>query len=195
VLRGAMRPATSAAPDGPQNLADAIAVAASPDARGVCVVFAGAIHGPDEVHKVHPLRLDAFASGDAGPLGYVEEGRLRMVRPWPEVAPVRSAPLPEASQWPRVEIVVSHAGATGAIVDALVQQGVAGIVVAGTGNGTLHRGLEAALLRAQQQGVAVVRSTRCLQGQVLPHGGEPLPVAEGLSPVKARIALLLQRMP
>jgi L-asparaginase len=195
VLTGAMRPATAAAPDGPQNLADALAVAASPGAHGVCVVFAGAIHGPDDVQKVHPYRLDAFTSGDAGPLGYVEEGRVRMLRAWPERSAVRSAPLPEPAQWPRVEIVLSHAGASGAIVDALVQQGVAGLVVAGTGNGTLHHALESALVRAQQQGISVVRSTRCVQGQVLPHGGEPLPLAAGLSPVKARIALLLQRMP
>ena len=195
VLTGAMRPATTPAPDGPQNLADALAVVASPEARGVCVVFAGVIHGPQDVQKVHPYRLDAFSSGDAGPLGYVEEGRVRMLRAWPESAPVRSAELPEPAQWPRVEIVVSHAGAGGAIVDALVQQGVAGLVVAGTGNATLHHALEAALVRAQQQGVAVLRTTRCVQGQVLPHGGEPLPVAVGLSPVKARIALLLQRMP
>jgi L-asparaginase len=195
VLTGAMRPATSAAADGPQNLADALAVAAAPEAGGVCVVFAGAVHGARDVQKVHPYRVDAFSSGDAGPLAYVEEGRLRVLRPWPEAAPLRAAgALPEPAHWPRVEIVVSHAGAGGALVEALVQAGVAGLVVAGTGNGTVHHALEAALLQAQALGVAVRRSSRCLLGPLVPHAGERLPAAPGLTPVKARIALMLELM-
>ena len=195
VLTGAMRPATSLAADGPQNLADALALVASGQASGVCVVFAGAVHGARDVQKVHGYRPDAFASGDAGPTAYVEEGRLRVLRPWPEGGPVlRVQGLPEPAGWPRVEIVLSHAGAGAAMVEALVRDGVRGLVVAGTGNGTVHRALEEALLMAQAAGVAVRRSTRCLQGRVLPHGGDRLPAAEGLTPVKARIALMLELM-
>lgn len=195
VLTGAMRPATSAGADGPQNLADALAVAASPLAQGVCVVFAGTVHSGAEVQKDHTYRLDAFSSGDAGPLGYVEDGRLRLLRPWPQGPLLRSAAsLPQPADWPRVEIVLNHAGADGAIVDALVRDGVAGLVAAGTGNGTLNLRLEEALLRAQQAGVAVRRSTRCPEGRVLPHPGDRLPYADGLSPVKARIALMLELM-
>lgn len=195
VLTGAMRPATSSAPDGPQNLTDAIAVAASPLAQGVCVVFAGALHGAADVQKVHGYRLDAFSCGDAGALGYVEEGRLRMLRAWPQGPALRdAASLPQPEAWPRVEIVMSHAGAGGAIVRALAADGVKGLVVAATGNGTVHHALEDALLQAQQQGVVVLRSSRCAQGRVLPHAGDRLPSADGLSPVKARIALLLELM-
>lgn len=195
VLTGAMRPATSIAADGPQNLADALAVAASPLAQGVCVVFAGSVHSATEVQKEHSYRPAAFSSGDAGPLGYVEEGRLHLLRAWPQGPVLRSAAsLPAPAGWPRVEIVLSHAGASGALVDALVRDGVAGIVAAGTGNGTLHHALEAALLRAQQAGVAVRRATRCPQGRVLAHGGDRLPSADGLSPAKARIALMLELM-
>ena len=189
VLTGAMRPASSAAADGPQNIADAVAVVSAEGAHGVAVVFAGKVHGALDVAKVHSYRLDAFDSGDAGPLGYVEEGRLRLVRAWP---PVPSAsPLPAGKPWPRVEIVLSHAGADGALVRALVAQGVQGLVVAGTGNGTLHHALEAALLQAQAAGVKVLRTSRCAQGRVLPHAGDRLPHAPGLSPVKARISLML----
>ena len=188
-------PATSAAADGPQNLADALAVAGSGQARGVCVVFAGTVHGAADVQKVHGYRADAFSSGDAGPVAYVEEGQLRQLRPWPQGVAARAvAALPDPARWPRVEIVLSHAGAGGAIVQALVRDGVQGLVVAGTGNGTVHDALESALLAAQQQGVAVRRTTRCLQGRVLPHGADRLPAAEGLTPVKARIALLLELM-
>ena len=193
VLTGAMRPASSAAPDGPQNLADGLAVAAWPQARGVCVAFAGTVHTPQDVQKVHAYRLDAFSSGDAGPLAHVEEGNLRLLRAWPQGPAVRAlTALLTPPSWPRVEIVMSHAGAGGALVDTLVRDGVAGLVVAATGNGTVHHALEAALLRAQAAGVAVRRASRCAQGHILPHAGDRLPAADGLSPVKARIALVLE---
>lgn len=194
VLTGAMRPATSVAADGPQNLADALSVAAEPGARGVCVVFAGQVHGAADVAKRHTYRLDAFSSGDAGPLAHVEEGRLRLLRPWPAGEPLRSvAGLRPPAQWPRVEIVLSHAGADGAIVRALVADGVQGLVVAGTGNGTLHQALHAALVQAQQRGLPVRRTTRCAEGRVLPAPGDELAHVP-LSPVKARIALMLELM-
>ena len=194
VLTCAMRPATALAPDGPQNLRDAIAVAASRGARGVVAVCAGTIHGAHDVSKRHPYRLDAFSSGDAGPIGYVEEGRLRLVRAWPESAGEPGTALRkfvQAQRWPRVEIVLSHAGAGGAIVQALVERGVEGIVVAGSGNGSVHRELDEALRTAREAGVKVVRSTRCAEGEVLSRPGDVLPHAAGLSPVKARIALML----
>lgn len=193
VLTCAMRPATALAPDGPQNLVDAIAVAAAPGARGVVAVCAGTIHGAEDVAKQHTWRLDAFSSGDAGPLGYVEQRALRMVRPWP-AGGARPGLLERAvgcARWPRVEIVMSHAGAGGALVEALLAQGVDGLVVAATGNGTVHAGLEAALLQAMERGVPVVRASRCGQGRVQSTPHDRLPHAGALSPVKARIALLL----
>ena len=84
------------------------------------------------------------------------------------------------------------AGASGAVVDALVHSGVQGLVVAGTGNGTLHWALQAALERAQASGVAVRIASRCPLGRVLPRPEATLPDAQGLSPVKARVSLLLE---
>ncbi|MFY8105113.1 MAG: asparaginase [Ramlibacter sp.] len=196
VLTCAMRPADALVPDGLQNLMDAIAVAATPHARGVVAVCAGVVHTARDVAKEHPYRLDAFTSGEAGVLGMVEEGRLRLLREWPVPAAGAAAAryaqaVSRATRWPRVEIVLNHAGATGALVQALVAQGVDGLVAAGTGNGTLGATLQAALLEARAQGVAVVRSTRCARGQVLPHAGDLLPDSGGLPPVKARVALML----
>jgi L-asparaginase len=199
VLTCAMRPATALAPDGPQNMLDALAVASHAGARGVVVVCAGVIHTAVDVQKVHTYRLDAFSSGDGGALGFVEEGRLRLLRNWPS-APVgqgMSAIKNRAFDgddrpWPRVEIVMNHVGAAGGAVRALMADGVQGLVVAGTGNGTLHHALEAALLQAQAGGVRVVRATRCLEGRVLPKADDALPDSQGLSPVKARVALLLE---
>ena len=194
VLTCAMRPATALAPDGPQNIVDAVTVAMAEGAQGVTAVCAGVIHGAQDVAKLNTYRLDAFSSGDAGPIGYVEEGQLRLLRPWPPGSPARPPALRkfvDASAWPRVEIVMSHAGAGAGVVDALVAQGVDGLVVAATGNGTVHSELQAALLAARAAGVRVVRATRCAQGRVLPRADDVVPDAGGLSPVKARIALML----
>ncbi len=195
VLTCAMRPATALLADGPQNIVDALAVAAWPGAQGVVAVCAGVVHAADDVAKVHPYRLDAFGSGDAGPLGHVEEGRLRLLRNWP-VAPVNTAPsaienIAKAQQLPRVEIVLNHAGASGAMVRDLVAGGVRGIVVAGTGNGTLHQGLEAALLAAQAGGVALLLASRCANGSIVRHAAGPIRM-HARSAVKARIDLQLE---
>ncbi len=198
VLTCAMRPASSLSPDGPQNVLDAVAVAGAPGARGVVAVCAGTVHGAFDVQKVHTYRPDAFGSGDAGPLAYVEEGRVQQLRAWPEgrwnLPGTKSPPgLPNwsATEWPRVEIVTSHAGAGAGLVQALVAQGVQGLVVATTGNGTVHRALEAGLLSAMEQGVAVLRATRCTGGRILATPGALIPDAGSLTPVKARVALML----
>jgi L-asparaginase len=193
VLVAAMRPETALLSDGPQNLLDAMRVARVPGARGVVAVLAGQVHGALDVRKVHTYRLDAFDSGDAGPIAHVEEGRLRQHRAWPDGAPcdVVSWPAGEA-QWPRVEIVVSHAGASALGVRALVAAGVQGIVVAGTGNGTVHHLLEAALLEAQVGGIAILRCSRCLNGAVIDAAPAALASAGALTPVQARIELVLR---
>ena len=204
VLTCAMRPATSLAPDGPQNVMDAMAVAGHAGARGVVAVCAGVVHSALDVQKVHPYQLDAFSSGDSGPVAYVEEGALRMLRNWPGGQQTRALPAIEliailaqavaGSAWPRVEVVMSYAGAGGAVVEALCMAGVHGLVVAATGNGTLHHDLETALLQAQSQGVKVIRATRCVNGRVLPKPGDALADSNGLSPVKARVELMLRLM-
>ena len=189
VLTCAMRPATAISADGPQNVVDAITVAADDAARGVVVVCAGVIHEAQHVVKVHHYRLDPFSSSDAGPIGYVENGEVRLTRPWPVALDIWRELHPPLQ---RVEIVTSHAGASRSIVDALVRDGVQGIVVAGTGNGSVHRELLSALVDAQAKGVRVVRASRCAFGGIIPREGDELPWTD-VSPVKARIELLLGR--
>ena len=199
VLTCAMRPANALAPDGPQNIQDAVVVAQQPGAQGVVVVCAGTVHNARDVQKTHTYQLAAFSSGDAGAMGYIEDNRLRLVKSWPKAdknaagdATNNVATLHQCSSWPWVDIVLNYAGVTGTAVDALVTAGVQGLVVAGTGNGTVHQALESALVKAQAQGVLVVRATRCTQGQVFARADDKFPTADGLSPVKARVRMLLQ---
>lgn len=203
VLTGAMRPATAHAPDGPRNLADALCVAADPAASGVLAVLAGQVHAAADLRKVHTTNVDAFSSGDRGPLGRVEAGRVHWLRP-PQADATGDRALglsaidAEPASWPWVAVLANHAGADGREVDALVAAGVRGLVVAGTGNGSLSGRLQAALLRAQAAGVAVCVASRCAGGDLLdppegPRPGAP-PRAARRSPWQARVDLVLQRL-
>ncbi|MDT7834900.1 asparaginase [Aquabacterium sp. OR-4] len=189
VLVAAMRPATALAADGPQNLLDAVTVAATPGVAGVLAVLAGQVFGATGLRKAHTYRTQAFTAGDGGPIAVLEEGQLRQFRAWPQ-GPGRALDrLPARPQdWPWVEIVSSHAGARGDGVRALLAAGVRGLVVASTGNGTVHRELEAALASAQAAGVPVWRATRCADGVLIGAAAGP---AAALSPWQARVALML----
>ncbi|MBA4261980.1 MAG: asparaginase [Comamonadaceae bacterium] len=204
VLTCAMRPATALVPDGPQNLLDAVTVAGDAAAHGVVAVCAGQIHAAQHVTKVHSYRTDAFDSGDAGPIGCVEEGVLRLFHPWPAQRSAGSfdtaglARIQGVKALPRVEWLNSHADADGTLVRALLalaaqepERMPRGMVVAGTGNGTLHWSLMEALSEAQAAGVRVVRATRCARGRVVPAGQNRFPEVSDLSPAKARLALAL----
>ncbi len=193
VFTAAMRPATAPMADGPQNLRDAIAVAGEPGARGVVAALAGAVFHPVGIRKWHTFRLDAFNGGDAGPLGLVENGRLRRFGDWPAGVPMELRLVdPAPARWPRVEMVLNHAGADGLLVDWLAEKRVDGIVVAGTGNATVSAPMERAIARARSAGVRVVLSTRCAMGPVIPGGVTAPAAAREPTAVQARIDLLLE---
>ncbi|WP_238347585.1 asparaginase [Comamonas piscis] len=214
VLTCAMRPANALMPDGPQNLKDAVAAAAALDAEGqpllrevVAVTGSGELHSARWLQKVHPHRLLAFSSGEQGPVGWVDGSAVQLRHGYAPGCVVAAgsytgsewlAVLPDPVQqaWPWVEIVTSHAGIRPGLVDALLAQGLEGLVLATTGNGTVHEVLLCAADRARQQGVAVWRSSRCSEGvisdAVLPgpqHLAADLAVA--LTPCKTRVSLQL----
>jgi L-asparaginase len=206
VLTGAMRPASSQAPDGPQNLRDAVQLVLHGGRSGVMVAFAGVVHSALDVRKVHTYRPDAFGSGDAGPLAFLEEDEVRWLRSVQKTSSAKPGALAERSlialieeavQLPRVEMLASGAAADGFALQAMLQYGqltgdpLRGVVVSATGNGTVHENLLRALLAAQAAGLAVVRATRCAFGRVVPGGNNALSDAGALTPAKARIALML----
>jgi L-asparaginase len=196
VLTGAMRPATAPSADGPQNLIDAVSVAMHAAARGVVVAFGGRVISALDLRKVHGYRVGAFDSGDAGPLAVIENGALRMFREWPAPPACRADLLQlDPALWPVVDVAISHAGARPAAIDALVGAGAAGIVIAGTGNGSVHHELVEAARRARAAGVTIWRSSRCLLGGVVAGTDDEWPSAATLTPMQARIELMLNLAP
>jgi L-asparaginase len=192
VMTAAMRPSNALLADGRQNLLDAVCLAREPAAKGVLLCLLGQVYAPDDIRKAHGYHLDAFRSGGAGLIGSMVEGKLYRVRDWPECVPFGCENLPDAAAWPRVAVFMSHAGVREASLDALLASGPDGLVIAGTGNGTIHRSLEASIRRAEERGVVVWRASRCLEGGVVGEGR--LPSAGLLSVVQGRIELMLRLM-
>ncbi|CAM4305822.1 asparaginase [Kerstersia similis] len=168
VLTGAMRPADAADADGPVNLRHAVLLAAEPAAGDgqVMVVFGGEIHAAQWVRKIAASSLRAFASPDAGPLGVVI-GKDICWTPGMSAPHARCYALPvDAGSWPKVGILYAYAGMDCAQVQASLDLGWDGWVLAGMGNGNAPQACLAALADAARQGTVVVRSRRCLTGWV-----------------------------
>jgi L-asparaginase len=204
VLVGSMRPATAISADGPANLYNAVALAASPEARGrgPMVVIDDEIHYAREVQKTNTTELDTFQSPNRGRAGVINVGKVQFFSPNNTRHTTKSEFSVDGkavSDLPDVEIVYSYENLGSEIIDALVKEGVKGIVLAGVGDGNSTDTAIAALSAAAKKGVAVVRSSRTGSGLVVRNvevDDDKLGfiAAMELSPQKARILLMLALM-
>lgn len=202
VVTGSMKPWNVIGTDAKINLYNAIKVAASNKTYkfGTVVVLNEEIHSAREVSKTNSHRTDAFSTPLLGMLGYVDENDVSIYR-----IPTRAAKSNDewatpfdltkisASDIPYVGIVVSHQGATGDAIKALVEAGAKGIVTMGTGNGGISQSLLNARNEALNQGIIVVATTRTGSGTMYSEDrdGSGLISADNLNAYHARIALEL----
>lgn len=199
VLVGAMRPATAMSADGPMNLYNAVAVAADPAAvgRGALVVANDEIHFAREITKTNTTQVGTFRSGHRGLAGLVNNGRLHLYGP-----PVRrhttasEFTLAGISALPRVDIIYAHAGMDRKLIDAAVQAGARGLVLAGVGDGNAGSLALRAAAEAAAAGIAVVRSSRTGGGVVernieTDDDTSGFIAADELNPQKSRVLLML----
>jgi L-asparaginase len=198
ILTCAMRPANFKDADGPQNMRDALNASAQLKGHGVWLVAAGEIQHSQYVQKVHPTRLNAFDSGEFGPAAVVRDDQI-VWHPGPLKkhqenrlnASLDIHALPMPTEWPWVGIILNHVQTDVRHVHALIDAGIKGLVVAGTGNGSISQLMKEALLKAQGRGVAVCLSSRCNQGLVIRTANHAFETAKELNPAKARVALIL----
>jgi L-asparaginase len=198
VLVGALRPSSGMSTDGELNVVNAIRVASDPGARGrgVLVVLNDTVWAARDVTKTSTYRVQAFRAPDAGPLGYADaDGRVVWLHRSEQVHTTGTAFDVEALETlPRVDVVVSYVGADGALIDAAVAAGAAGIVSAGTGAGRPTPLEDEALDRAAAAGVVVCQASRVGSGRVVyaPALQRRGFVAAGnLQPWKAKVVLQL----
>jgi L-asparaginase len=200
ILTGAQRASDALDGDGPQNLADAVLVAGSHDARGlgVLIVFAGLVLPARGTRKLHTSALAAFGSVSGTTVGDVVDGTVT-VNAVPRRPRALPRPTPEFDRV-RVDLVETYPGADGALVRAAADAGARGIVLAGTGIGNTNPLVVDTVRELLAQNVAVVLSSRVPHGPVAgvygTGGGADLvalgvPPASGLPATQLRILLAL----
>jgi L-asparaginase len=202
VVTGAMRNPSLAGADGPANLLAAVQVAASASARGLgcVVVLAGEVHEGRWVRKTHSISPHTFASPDVGPIGYVVEGRPRLLRGATRQAKVTLPAVP-APAGHRIALVTMAFDDDGELLRRVDEASFAGLVVAAFGAGHVPSGTVPILADLAAR-MPVVLASRTGAGPVLAETyafpgserdllGRGLISAGFLHPFKARILLYL----
>jgi glutamyl-tRNA(Gln) amidotransferase subunit D len=143
VLTGSMIPGGDAGSDAAFNLQNAIMVAARGNLGEVCIVFSanarrsrGMILRGNRARKIHSLVIDAFASINLLPLGYIERGRIvytKAQRRKRREGKVRLCPQLN----PRVVLLKQNPALTPDMLRRFLE-GAAGAVIEGTGAGHLR---------------------------------------------------------
>lgn len=198
VLVGAMRNAGAPGYEGPANLLDAFRVAASSESRGkgVLVVMNDEINSAREVTKTDALRLQTFQSRGYGMLGVVDPDRVVYYREALKRHTWKSEfDIGNIAALPRVDIMMFYQGASSDLLQASVDAGAKGIVVAVAGADLTGGSLASGINYAERRGVTVVAATRTGSGRIAALSAnrlrENMIGGEDLTPLKARILLML----
>jgi len=200
VITGSMRQSTVPSADGPGNILEAIAVAASPASRGrgVLVVMDDQINAAHAVSKTNTTRLSTFMSLDEGPVGMISSATgIHYFRSPERVGHHYVIDPAQIAALPRVDIILSYLGGDDALAKAAISAGAKGLVIAGFGSGTMTPSVDATAMALASGGIPVVLSTRVASGPI--HDGSygeisrPPEFARSgfLNPAKARILLML----
>ncbi len=197
VLTAAQRQFTTLSSDSPKNFLQAVRVAASDEARGkgALIVANDVINAARDVSKNISYRVETYTSRDLGALGFVDEDRITFYRvPVKQHTNATPFNVDRLQKLPRVDIIYAYAGADGALIEAAVAQGAEGLVIAGFPTGSGTPAMDETIARVATAGIPVVMVNRGGMGRVTDTRAKekrPLVFGDNLTPVKARILLML----
>lgn len=202
VVVGSMRNPSTLGYEGAANLEDAFLAAANPASRGMgtVVMLNDEINSAREVTKTDALSLDTFKSGRYGVLGVVDSAGVAYYRKTLRRHSAQSEfDVAAIKELPRVDIVMTYQGATGDVIQAVVDAGAKGVILATAGAGATSGTQGEGIRYAVGKQVYVVTTTRAGSGRIAAGGGGGRGGAaptfqirgDDLTPLKARILLML----
>lgn len=197
VLVGSMRPATGLSADGPLNLVNAVALAASKEAygQGVMVIMNDQISSAFGVTKTNSTNVGTFKCPDTGYLGFMQNNKPYFFNAIQKRHTTQSEfSIDGLKTLPRVDVHYTTLGKDGRIIDAMVKLGAKGIVNAGLGHANVPNEVMNSLIAAKKAGATVVVDSRVGSGLITPIGKftrEGFVSAMLHNPQKARILLML----
>ena len=192
VITGAMRPASSISSDGPMNLYEAVAVAASEEAigHGVLAVFSDRIYSARSVTKSSTYHVSAISAGEMGTIGVVRDGSVYMYETPDKVHTVSTIfDVSGLERLPKVSVLYFFVDADPELVSFAAARSE-GIVIAGAGAGEFSKFYKSVIAETD---VPIVISSRIDDGIILPKNllCANTVSADNLSPQKAAILLRL----
>lgn len=191
VVVGAMRPATAISADGPMNLLEAVTLAASPSAkgRGVMIVLNDRIGSAYYTSKTNSTMVDAFAAHEQGYLGVFISGNPKFF--YKPVLPTNQHyfDVSQIESLPYVEIIYAYQNQGAELLNAAVENGAKGIVVAVSGNGGVSAAMIEGMKALMARGIPVIMATKTGSGYTT---SRDYGIGSGFfNPVKSRILLQL----
>lgn len=176
VMVGSQRSSDRPSSDAAQNLINATWTAARGPIAEVMVCMFGPtsdrynlLHRGTRVRKMHSSYRSTFRTLGDIPLAMVRKGEITPLKDDYHRRREDRDVVVEAAFDEKVTMVYYYPGMQVDVVDALVERGYRGIVIAGTGLGHVNRTIYPALARARDAGVQVYMTLQTLWGFVQMH--------------------------
>lgn len=192
VVVGSMRPATAVSADGPLNLYNAVLLASSQESkgRGVLVALNDRIGAARYITKTNTTVVDTFSAAEEGYLGRIVGGKPYYYNESTRKHTAETVfDISQVTELPQVDIVYSYQSNPRYMIDGAVENGADGIVIVGSGNGSLSSAYVEGAQNAIESGSEIVVSSRVGTGTVSPR--DSFITSDSLNAQKARILLML----
>jgi glutamyl-tRNA(Gln) amidotransferase subunit D len=171
VLVGSQRSSDRPSSDAARNLISAVKAAGSGDIAEVLICMFGPtsdryalLHRGTRCRKMHSSYRSTFRTVGDIPLAMVGDENIQyLTQEYAKRDPSRR-PKVDAVYDDRTTIVYYYPGMKPDLIDALIEKGYRGIVIAGTGLGHVNKPLYTALRRARDAGVHVMMTVQTLWG-------------------------------